>query len=484
MTPIRFVTVLVLLFTSVYAKAQVGITLDSSGYLSPNYLEQVSNKLSSVDKKISKQTLKALKKFEKLEAQLRKKLPTKDSAIAKDVFDYNAKKIQELTAEFKNMPDKAITKFTGEYNAYLDTLKTSFKFLRQKGQEVINQSKKVTDKLSDATSKLNILEGKMLKAEEIKKYFKERKQRLRQQFEQLGFTREFKKIDKIAFYYNEYLKEYKDLLKDKKRLEKKAMSLLCSTPLFKNFVEKNSLLASLFQLPNTAGSITTLASGALVGIQSRASVQQIMQNNIATGGPNAIVQVRQQIQAGQVALGKLKDKIANYGSADAEIPSFKPNTEKTKRFLKRLEYGANIQFGRANNYLPNGSDVAVSLGYKLNTNVATGISFAYKLGLGTGWNNIQLSSEGVGLRSYIDWKLKGKFYISGGYEQNYNRSFKNIEQLKTYSAWQNSGLIGISKKLHLKGDKNVKTSLLFDILYNQHVPITQPFIFRTSFNLK
>jgi hypothetical protein len=292
-------------------------------------------------------------------------------------------------------------------------------------------------------------------------------------------------MDKLTFYYNEYLKEYKGILKDKKRLEKKAMALLYSTPFFKKFVEQNSLLAGLFRLPNNAiAGNGTVPVPALAGIQTRASVQQIMQTNIAAGGPNAITQVRQQIQAGQAELGKLKDKIASYGSADAEIPSFKPNMEKTKGLLKRLEYGANIQFGRASNFLPNGSDVAVFLGYKLHTNGAAGISLAYKLGLGTGWNNIKLTHEGVGIRTYIDWKLKGKIYISGGYEQNYNSSFKNISQLKNYPAWQSSGLIGLSKKLQVKGNKSVKTCVLFDILYNQHVPVTQPFIFRTAFNLK
>ncbi len=481
---IRLVTLLLLLFSSLCGKAQTDTALLVPGQLPANYLNQVSNKISSVDKKLSRQTLKALKKFEKLEARLRKKLPPKDSLSTKGAFDYSAQKIQELTAEFNNMPDKAITKLSGEYNAYIDTLKTSFKFLQQKAEKVINQSKKVTDKLSNASSKLNVLEGKMLKAEEIKKYLKERKQQLRQQFEQLGIAKELKKMDKLSFYYNEYLKEYKGILKDKKRLEKKAMALLYSTPFFKKFAAQNSLLASLFRLPNSTGVNVSTGVPALAGIQTRASVQQIMQTNIAAGGPNAISNVRQQIQAGQAALGTLKDKIASYGSADAAIPSFKPNMEKTKGLLKRLEYGGNIQFGRTNNFLPNGSNIAIFLGYKAHTNVVAGISVAYKLGLGTGWNNIQLTHEGIGLRSYIDCKLKGKFYLSGGYEQNYNRSFKNIEQLKNYPAWQSSGLLGLSKKLQLKGNKSAKAAVLFDLLYNQHVPVTQPFIFRTSFNLK
>ncbi|WP_186774369.1 hypothetical protein [Chitinophaga pinensis] len=39
--------------------------------------------------------------------------------------------------------------------------------------------------------------------------------------------------------------------------------------------------------------------------------------------------------------------------------------------------------------------------------------------MGTGWNNIVISHQGVGLRSFVDWKLKGTFFVNGGFEQNY-----------------------------------------------------------------
>lgn len=485
----RLLILMLFVFAAQCSKGQTDSMPMPSRQVSDKYLDEVSQKINSVDKKLSRQTLKALRKFEKSEARLQRKLGDVDSANSKNSFDYSKQRIQQLTAEFNAMPDKAIDKINGEYNAYIDTLKTSFKFLQQKGERAIQQSKAMTDKLKNATSKLNVLEGKLQKAEEIKKYLRERKQQLRAQFEKLGITKELKKMDKASFYYNEYLSEYKGILKDRARLERKAMAILYSTPLFKKFAEKNSLLASLFRLPaNPTANINTTAVSAI--LQTRASVQQIMQTSVATGGPNAMDQVRQQIQAGQAELSKIKDKIAQYGSADAEIPSFKPNTEKTKSLFQRLEYGANLQFGRANNFLPNGSDIALSLGYKLRQSLSTGIGIAYKLGLGTGWNNIKLTNEGIGLRSYVDWKipsskkLTGGFYLSGGYEQHYNSSFKDIQQLKMYNAWQSSGLIGVSKKMPLKGTKSIKAAVLYDFLYGQHLPATQPFVFRTSFNIK
>jgi hypothetical protein len=46
------------------------------------------------------------------------------------------------------------------------------------------------------------------------------------------------------------------------------------------------------------------------------------------------------------------------------MPEFKPNTQKTKSFLKRLEYGANFQTQKATNFFPAVSDLGLSLGYK------------------------------------------------------------------------------------------------------------------------
>ncbi len=451
--------------------------------LPEKYISQVSGKISSVEQKLSRRTMKVLKKFEKEEARLLRLVGKRDSSVTQGLIQTSADKIAKLQKEFADIPDKAINKLTSEYSAYLDTLKTTFKFLQQRGQMVIDKSSQITNKLERVTGKMNILEGKLQKTSEIKSYLKEKRSYLRQQLEKYGMLKELKKLDKITYYYGEYIKEYKEMLNDRKKLEKKAMTLLYSVPVFKKFISENSFLASLFKLPgNTSGSNIEIPT--LTGIQTRASVSEMIQTAISAGGPNAYNQVRQQIQDGQAQLSVLKNKIAQYGSADAEIPAFKPNSQKTKSFLKRLEYGANIQFGKSNQFMPTTSDIALSLGYKINDKSSIGIGASYKLGLGSGFNNIRLTSEGLGLRSYVDWKIRGGFYLSGGYEQNYNSQFKNIGQLKQYSSWQTAGLIGLTKKIKLKGNKSTKIQIMYDFLSYSHTPTTQPFIFRTGFSLK
>jgi len=51
-------------------------------------------------------------------------------------------------------------------------------------------------------------------------------------------------------------------------------------------------------------------------------------------------------------------------------------------------------------------------------------------------SHIHVTHQGIGLRSFLDYKIKGSFYVSGGYELNYRSAFKDIDALKDRSAWQ------------------------------------------------
>lgn len=296
-------------------------------------------------------------------------------------------------------------------------------------------------------------------ANEIKQIIKERRQQLKEQLEKVGLSKQLKKMNKQVYYYQQQLTEYKSMLKDRKKIEQKAMAELQKLPAFTAFMKKNSQLASLFRLPDSYGTAESLA-----GLQTRASVQnQIMTRFASNVNPQQYI--GQQMQTAKAELNKIKDKLNKLGggSSDVEMPDFKPNTQKTKSFLKRIEYGANVQSQKTNSFLPVTSDMVLTGGYKLNDKIVTGIGVSYKLGWGSGINHIKLTNEGVGLRSYADMKLKGSFWISGGYEQNYQKAFGSIVQLKNLDAWQTSGLIGLSKKYKI-GKKTNNLQLLWDFM--------------------
>lgn len=195
-------------------------------------------------------------------------------------------------------------------------------------------------------------------------------------------------------------------------------------------MNKHSLLASLFRLP---GSDDINGTASLAGLQTRAQVNSLVQARLGRSGQSAQSVLQQRVQAAQAQLSELKNKAIQYGSgsfgssSDIDMPDFKPNTQTTKSFLRRLEWGTNLQTQKGTRYFPVTSDIGVSVGYKLNDKSVIGVGTSYKLGWGSGWNNIELTHQGIGLRSFIDYKLKRGLSISGGYEQNYRTAFGSID---------------------------------------------------------
>jgi len=457
---------------------------DSTGHpgiskIPSKYFDAVSKKANTLQEKLDNKSQEVLERMQKQEAKLQKKLAKVDSLATHNIFSNSADKYNQLK-------EKLNTGKLSQYIPKLDTLATSFKFLDEH-PEFLNNVKDAKEKLTDASEKLNEFKDKLKSAEDIKQFLKERKQYLKEQLEQFGFAKELKKINKEVYYYSEQIKEYKEIFKDPAKAERKAIELLSKTKLFQDFMKKNSMLASLFRMPSDPNDPTFQAS--LAGLQTRAQVNSLIQNQIAAGGPGAQQQFSQNLQGAQSQLQQLKDKINKLGggSSDEIMPEgFKPNDQKTKSFFQRLEFGTNIQTQKSTNFFPTISDIGFSLGYKLNDKSIVGLGTSFKLGWGTGWNNIHITQQGLSFRSFIDWKLKGKLWISGGYEQNLKTLITTMDQIRDISAWQKSGLIGISKVVSVKSKvfKKTKVQLLWDFLSYQQVPRAQPLVFRIGYNFK
>ena len=332
---------------------------------------------------------------------------------------------------------------------------------------------------------LDKLKSKLNESDKIKEFIEQRKQQIKDQLSKYthipsSLKNQYASIQKTAYYYKAQVSQYKAMLKDPKKIEEKAIGVLNRMPFFQKFMKENSQLASLFGLPENYGTPASLA-----GLQTRASVQGLIQQRIAAGGPNALAQVQQNLQNAQAQLSQLKDKLLKSSglegmSGDIDMPDFKPNNQKTKPFLKRLDYGFNVQFEKNNSLMPSTSDLAGTIGYKLNDKSEAGVGISYKLGMGS-IQHIRFSSQGIGFRSYLDWKIKKQFYATGGYEMNYNSAFTKIEQLKNYAAWQRSALIGISKKYQVSKKLKGDLQLLYDFMARDHIPASDRIIFRTGY---
>jgi hypothetical protein len=454
---------------------------DSSLKVSPRlpeqYYSRVNKKINSVNAQLIKKSLKYLAKFQRQERKIREKMEKLNPERATNVLNKGSEQYKEFSQKIKSKTADATKIITGAYNPYLDSLGTSLSFLKQFNG--------VSDKVKGPLAGFDQMQTRLQQSEKIKDFIAERKNQIKELLSKYtkipgSLKSAFDKLNKTAYYYSAQVKEYKEMLKDPKKIEQKTLSILNKLPAFQKFMKENGQLASLFRINENID-----PAQSLTGLQTRGSVQQIIQQRVAGGGPNAMKIVQQNIAVATGELNKLKEKINQFGggSSDIEIPDFKPNTQKTKTFLKRLEYSANVQFERSNKLLPSAANIGLGIGYKLNDKGTAGIGLSYKMGMGT-LQHISFSSQGLGLRSFMDCKIKKQFYASGGYEMNYNASFKNIGQLKNYNAWQRSALMGVSKKYKISKKVKGEIKLLYDFLANQHIPVSQAFLLRVGYTFK
>jgi len=260
---------------------------DSLLQIPSRYLDNISSKSRQLQQKLDNRSEKALKQMMKLEMKMKEKLKGLDSGKAKDVFGNAEQQYKELEQRLDNGLSFQ------QYISSLDSVSTSLKFLQQNPQ-FLSSIKTGDQKLKDALNKVTGLENQLQKAEEIKKWMRERKQYLKQQLQKIGFAKELKKLNKKIFYYGEQLNEIKTLVNDHKRAERKALGLLGKTKVFQKFFRKNSMLASLFRLPVDPDDPSSLA-----GLQTRKQVTALIQNRLASGGPKAQQQFQQNIQQAQ-----------------------------------------------------------------------------------------------------------------------------------------------------------------------------------------
>lgn len=477
-----------LLFLCLYFQAfdlfsqEPDTSLEKKSRILSMYVDKVDEKSESIERRLTQNTARLLHKWRKQETKIFNIVAKKDSLKAAALVLESTLKYEDLQKKFA---DKASLQ---QYIPSLDTLSSSLKFLEQ-NSNLLSQTKVVTEKLKSALTNTRGLATEFKKAEDLKAFLKQRNQFLHDQLSRLGYLKQLKKFKKQAYYYSAQVYEYKSLLKDYKKTERKALEFLSKTKLYKDFMRKHSMLSSLFRLPGDPADPSVAST--LPGLQTRTQVNQIIQQQIAVGGPAGQQQLQQNLQAAQAQITQLKDKLLRFPSPNGDLDeaelegNFKPNQQKTKSLWQRLEIGTNVQSQKSNGFFPTMTDLGLSLGYKLNDKSIIGIGGSYKIGWGKSIRHISLTHQGVSLRSFADWKIKGSFWLTGGFEMNYRSGFKTIEQLREINAWQRSGLLGLSKAVSLKTKffKKTKLQLMWDFLSFNQVPKTQPFVFRIGYTL-
>jgi hypothetical protein len=429
-------------------------------------LDALSDRASVTDKKIVSQTEKYLARIEKLERSLRRKSEAKDSSIAKNIFANSEAWYSEMRGKIHaiNSP------FTNTYSSKLDSLKTGLAFLSQSADM---KNLPGNEKIKALLSRYEVLQSTLNRTEEIKKILLQRQQDLKAQLTKLNIPG-LKKLEKQVYYYRARMNEYKAIWEDPVAMENKLLGLLRKIPEFGNFFDQHSGLGSVFQLNgNTSASANP-------NLQTRSYLNSFVQS---TRGASLNIQSQVQNNLPSQPNG-LPQGMLPSGNGGEEMPSFTPNQQKTKSFLKRLEYGTTFQFARSSNFFPATTDIALSAGYKLNNNSIIGIGAGGKIGLGKSWKDIAISGQGISLRSFLDIHLKGNWWISGGWEYNYQRSFSQLRSLYAIDDWKKSALLGLTKSIPLKskGLKKYRLQVLYDFLHKQTLPFTEAIKFRIGYS--
>jgi hypothetical protein len=457
-------------------------------------IASLQKEYTAMESKMDKQSAKLLTVMQRKEDKLHAKLVSSvDSLKAKALFADDVKQhYTDLRSGLSRETDKLKQFPLKEYIPGIDSVQTSLDFLLKNP----NLPSDKLEQLQSLSTSLKNLQGELQKANDIQAFVREREAALKEQLLNNGFAKQLTGINKDVFYYQQELEGYKSLLNDKEKLKEKLLETIRTLPAFQKFWQKNSYIAALFPMPANFGTPQAAA-----GLQTRASVQALVNQrmglpvnpNPSTVNTNGSNPFQQQLGAAQTQLDQLKDKLNKFsngsGSSAMTMPNFKPNDQKTKPFLQRLEYGFNVQNERSRYTLPTTTDIALTFGYKLSDSKTIGIGASYKLGWGNGFQHMHITSQGVGIRSFVDIKSpinsKGAFlqglWISGGFEYNYLSSFRSIQELHdNVDVWQRSALLGITKKYKI-GKKEGNMQLLYDFLHNWQTPPSTALKFRLGY---
>jgi hypothetical protein len=456
-------------------------TVHQQAVVSTRFFGKVEARTGQLDQSLTRKTTSYLDKLARLEDRLKSKLATTNSDATKNfpAGDYQQWIRGMQAPSSSTAPGKT-------YIGGLDTLRTTLQYLQsgQGGSGMAANAGTGSTALANASGQVQQLQAHLDQSALISQYISERKQQIAQYLAgythlPAGVTQTFDQYKATAYYYHQQVEALKNSLSDPQKIEQQAITQLSKVPAYQTFLAQHSMLASMFRLP--AGYED---GSALQGLQTKGQVQQMLQQQVSGGGQGAQSAVDQQMQQAKTQLTNMQSNLSKYGVGGQAIdmPNFQPNQQKTKTFLKRLTYGANLQLSKSTDYFPATGNLGLTIGYKINDKSTVGVGASYNIGLGSDWGHMQFSSQGMGLISFMDWRIRKTYYVTGGYELNYMTQFNNIAQLKNRSLWQPSALIGLEKKYRISSKLQGNLQLLFDALYRQEIPAGQMIKFRVGYN--
>ena len=425
-------------------------------------------------------------KLKKQEEKILQWLQQTDKQAADALGKLDGLQLTDLTNRWKNGQTAA------PYLARLDTLKTLLGF---------HESLQLPQ-VAEAEALLKKLQSSLGGAEEANSWLQQRQNAL---FEALrkqtklppDISKAFDKWKGEAAVWKAQVAHYKEVLNSPEKIEREALKILQKQPFFQQFMAKHGELARLFGPP--AGADAAGAGNPISGLQTRQSLMQELQTRFGAAALQSGGALQQQIQNGMdqlsdqqaLQLGNILEnaglpKPENAGELQQTLSPAQQEKAglKSKSFKERLEIGWNLQSATRIQNFGAIRDVGLSIGYKLNPRSVAGVGIAYKFALGESWQKLKWTHEGVGFRSFIDWrvaaagsKLLQGIWLTGGFEMNYWSRIASDVRWKDL-AWETNIKIGLTKKFTIS-KKTTGIQVLFNITnFKKGLSMTEPVEFR------
>ena len=146
-------------------------------------------------------------------------------------------------------------------------------------------------------------------------------------------------------------------------------------------------------------------------------------------------------------------------------------------FAQRIEKQFNWQTSRSTlDGKPAMLQASVMAGFRHTPKLGYGIGIATCIGLGQNWNNLKLSFQGLGLRTYISWQLVYGVGLYAGYERMYKQAaFLDTKQTSneliptTHNtrSYNESVLAGLTKTYNINNKWNGSIQILYDLWWKE-----------------
>ena len=440
------------------------------------YVDFKIKKLYKFNSRIEHQQDKLLKKLKKKEKHFEHKIKNTDS-LAYARFKKQPLSYDSISKVSKTDTGTNAAKFSKKKNGTIDSLKGVESFVQNKSGLASN-----APDAQGKTTELNSMQGKLNFRNYITQLITERTNNLKNLQGSEGNVPGLKGIQKQVFYGKAKMKAFKAMEEDPSKVEDKAMEYLQGTDGFDKSM-KNATQGGGESMQSVAASGGDASQLEKMGYQTRQQVQGNLMQKFGGNLGNVSKQISSQVtqfQQMQKELSSAKEtKQSLTKVTNTEKPAFKVNPMRGLPFRKRIEKQYSWQTPRpsADGTQPAIVTPSVMFGFKHTPKLMYGLGAASSFGLGQSWQNVHLSFQGIGLRSFTTWKWQYGIGAYAGYERMYKQFVftNNAQNTATdvpnnphsTSDYNESLLVGLTKSYKMNSKYNGAIQVLYDIWWEQ-----------------